>query len=215
MLCIHRCTDSWVIITQQLDIALWCDSLWSVKVTNRSNWVLKVNKKSAELTPLRFVIYFLVLFFCFVCMSELSPVWGFIEPTLEPLSPPVFMQLTFTTARCRRGEAAATAESAYTWPKIWEDWWTFEADLFGKQSIKGFHYSVLQRGHSLSLYNGILIHMHLPWHSTKSIVWRACSLLPGINNSLRNMVWSIDLAVVTSALCCCPLLVNMLSGCIS
>lgn len=62
----------------------------------------------------------------------------------------------------------------------------------GKQSIKGFHYSILQRGHSLSLYNGILIHMHLLWQGTKSIVWQACSLLPGINNSLRNTL-GIDL----------------------
>ena len=74
------------------------------------------------------------------------------------------------------------------WTEIWE---TFEADLFGKQSIKGFHYSVLQRGHSSSLYNGILIHMHLLWQGTKSIVWQACSLLPGINSSLRSAV-SID-----------------------
>ena len=78
------------------------------------------------------------------------------------------------------------------WTEIWGNGWTFQADLFGKQSIKGVHYSVLQRGHSLSLSNGFLIYMHLLRPGTKSIVWQVCSLLPGINNSLKNMV-SIDL----------------------
>lgn len=29
------------------------------------------------------------------------------------------------------------------WTEIWETGWTFDADLFGKQCIKGFHYSGL------------------------------------------------------------------------
>lgn len=89
------------------------------------------------------------------------------------------------------GEVTAAADLA-SWKEIWGSGWTFEADLFGKQSIKAFHYSEVQRGHSLSLYNGILIHMHLHWQGTKSIVWQACSLLPRINYCQRNTV-SIDL----------------------
>lgn len=109
--------------------------------------------------------------------------WGPVPEVTRP-SPPLQYVCSRHSPRPDTGEVMAAA----AWTEIWGSGWTFEADLFGKQSIKGFHYSVQQRGHSLSLYNGILIHMHLLWQGTKSIVWQACSLLPGINNSLRNTV---------------------------
>lgn len=94
------------------------------------------------------------------------------------------MQQTCPTSRHRRGHSSCWI--CLLGQRSEKSGWTFEADLFGTQSIKGFHYSELQRGHSLSLYNGILIHMHLLWQGTKSIIWQACSLLPGINNSPKN-----------------------------